>query len=247
WWLCLLSLLAGAAAASVPQLPQPRQVSVIDGLPSNRVNAIAEDRQGYLWIATRDGLARYDGVGFRIWRVGDGLRDNFGWSVHVDTRARVWSGTASSGLAMLDVDREHFTWYDRETHPEIASNDIWSINRPPDGDIWFGSSRGGLHRLSADGVLRRYQRDPDDASSLPSDGVSHLIVDRSDGTLWVGTKGGVGRWNGRGFDRLPSEMLGTQMVDGMAIDDAGSLWMGIHGGGMARHADGRLEPLPWTD
>src|SRR5690606_13969521 len=38
WWLCLLSLLAGAAAASVPQLPQPRQVSVIDGLPSNRVN-----------------------------------------------------------------------------------------------------------------------------------------------------------------------------------------------------------------
>src|SRR5690606_834333 len=127
WWLCLLSLLAGAAAASVPQLPQPRQVSVIDGLPSKRVNAIAEDRQGYLWIATRDGLARYDGVGFRIWRVGDGLRDNFVWSVHVDTRDRVWIGTASSGLAMLDVDREHFTWYDRETQPEMASNDIWSI------------------------------------------------------------------------------------------------------------------------
>ncbi|MGY0610989.1 two-component regulator propeller domain-containing protein [Luteimonas sp. A501] len=247
WWLCLLSLLAGAAGASVPQLPQPRQVSVIDGLPSNRVNAIAEDRQGYLWIATRDGLARYDGVGFRIWRVGDGLRDNFVWSVHVDTRDRVWIGTASSGLAMLDVDREHFTWYDRETQPEMASNDIWSINGTPDGDIWFGSSGGGLHRLSADGALRRYQRDPDDGSSLPSDGVSHLVVDRSDGTLWVGTKGGVARWNGSGFDRLPAEMLGTQMVDGMAIDDAGSLWMGIHGGGMVRHADGRLEPLPWTD
>src|SRR5690606_25484976 len=98
-WLWLVCLLAGAAGASRPQRPPPRQVSVVDGLPSTRVNAIDEDRQGYLWIATRDGLARYDGVGFRIWRVGDGLRDNFVWSVHVDARDRVWIGTSTAGLA----------------------------------------------------------------------------------------------------------------------------------------------------
>ncbi|MBJ6978654.1 hybrid sensor histidine kinase/response regulator [Luteimonas sp. MC1895] len=245
--LCLLWLLAGAAGAAVPQMPQPRQISVIDGLPSNRVNALAEDRRGYLWIATRDGLARYDGVGFRTWRVGDGLRDNFVWSVHVDAADRVWIGTSTSGLAMLDVTREHFTWHDRATHPEMASNDVWSVASTPDGDVWFGTADGGLHRLSPDGRMRRYRHDPDDATSLPADGVSHLVVDDRDGTLWVGTKGGVARWTGDGFARLPPERLGTRMVDGLALDAAGSLWMGIHGAGRVRHADGRIESLPWLD
>jgi ligand-binding sensor domain-containing protein len=121
-WLCLLGLmLSGVAGASVPLLPQPRQISVFDGLPSNRVNAIAEDRRGYLWIATRDGLARYDGVGFRVWRTGEGLRDDFVWSVHVDADDRVWIGTSKAGLAMLDGDRDRFTWHDRATRPEMAS------------------------------------------------------------------------------------------------------------------------------
>lgn len=248
-WLCLLCLLlqAAVAGAAVPQLPQPRQVSVFDGLPSNRVNALDEDRQGYLWIATRDGLARYDGVGFRIWRVGEGLRDNFVWSVYVDARDRVWIGTGTAGLAMLDVDREHFTWYDRASQPEMASNDIWSINGTPDGDIWFGSADSGLYRLSPGGRVQRYRHDAADPSSLPSDGVSHLEVDERDGSLWVGTKGGVARWTGTGFERLPADRLGSQMVDSMAIDDEGSVWMGIHGAGVVRHADGRIEPIPWTD
>ncbi len=246
--LCLLGLmLSGVAAASVPLLPQPRQISVFDGLPSNRVNAIAEDRRGYLWIATRDGLARYDGVGFRVWRTGEGLRDDFVWSVHVDAADRVWVGTSKAGLAMLDGDRDRFTWYDRASWPEMASDDIWSIASTPDGAVWFGTSHGGLHRLSADGRMHRYGHDPADPRSLPSDGVSHLVVDPRDGTLWVGTKGGVARWTGDGFERLPIERLGTAMVDGMTIDAAGSLWMGIHGAGMVRHADGRIEQLPWTD
>ena len=73
----LSSTYAAGARAADPGVPQPQQFSVYDGLPSNRVNAIAEDAQGYLWIATRDGLARYDGVGFRVWYAEDGLRDNF--------------------------------------------------------------------------------------------------------------------------------------------------------------------------
>lgn len=248
-WACLgvLALGVGDAGAMAALLPQPRQFSVFDGLPSNRVNAIAEDRQGYLWIATRDGLARYDGVGFRVWRVGNGLHDNFVWSVHVDARDRVWIGTSTAGLAVLDADRGRFTWHDRGNTPGMASNDVWSIASTPDGDLWFGTADGGLHRLSADGRLRGYRHDPGDPRSIPADGVSHLLVDERDGALWIGTKGGVARWDGSAFERLPGELLGTGMVDGLTGDGAGNLWMGIHDAGAVRRADGRIEPLPWAD
>ncbi|MBB1472761.1 response regulator [Luteimonas sp. MC1782] len=245
--LCLCGLLAGMAVAAVPQLPQPRQISVFDGLPSNRVNALAEDRQGYLWIATRDGLARYDGVGFRIWRVGDGLRDNFIWSVHVDAQDRVWIGTQNAGLAMLDVEREAFTWYDRNSHAAIAGNDVWSVASTPDGDVWFGTAESGLHRVSPDGRVRQYAHEPGNADSLPSNGVSHLAVDRRDGTLWIGTKGGVARWTGSGFARLPVDALPSLLIDGLTVDDGGEVWMGMHGAGMVRRVDGRIERLPWVD
>src|SRR5687768_9431290 len=68
----LVLLLAGtgaAAHAGLPETPRPRQLTVADGLPSNRINGIAEDRSGYLWIATSDGLSRHDGIDFHTWRV----------------------------------------------------------------------------------------------------------------------------------------------------------------------------------
>ncbi|GAA4860663.1 hybrid sensor histidine kinase/response regulator [Luteimonas vadosa] len=245
-WIVVAALVAhGVAKPAVPELPQPRQISVFDGLPSNRINALAEDRQGYLWVATRDGLARYDGVGFRIWRVGDGLRDNFIWTVHVDAKDRVWLGTQQAGLVMLDVSRSRFVHFDRDSHPAIGSNDVWSIATTPDGMLWFGTADGGLHQLSPGGTIRRFMPRAGDPRSLPSPGVSRLAVDR-DGSLWVGTKGGVARWTGRDFERLA---LGeaNAFVNHLDFDRAGALWIGLQSGGFVRRRNGRIERMPWID
>ncbi|HST45043.1 MAG TPA: two-component regulator propeller domain-containing protein, partial [Luteimonas sp.] len=242
WLLCA----AGIASAAAPQVPQPRQISVFDGLPSNRINALAEDRQGYLWIATRDGLARYDGVGFRIWRIEDGLRRNFVWSVHVDAQDRVWVGTQGAGLAMLDVQRRRFVYHDRARHPQMGSDDVWSIASTPDGDVWFGTADGGLHRLSPAGRLQRYMPVEGDPRSLPSPSVVQLVADPR-GSLWVGTKGGVARWTGRDFERLPRESLPSPLVDGLVLDRGGDLWIGMQGAGAVRRVDGRIQPMPWSD
>lgn len=77
--LLCLALICGwptLVLGGVPVLPQPRQLTVADGLPSNVVYGFDEDENGYLWLASSDGLARYDGRNYRIWRIEEGLRDN---------------------------------------------------------------------------------------------------------------------------------------------------------------------------
>ncbi|WP_159015488.1 hybrid sensor histidine kinase/response regulator [Cognatiluteimonas profundi] len=232
--------------AGLPETPQPQQLTVVDGLPSNRINDIAEDAYGYLWIATSDGLARYDGIGFRTWRVGQGLRDNTVWAVHVDARNRVWVGTGKAGLAMLDVRRETFRYYDHASNPTIGSNDVWSIESTADGMLWFGTADGGLHRLAPDGSIVRYMPRPGDPRSLPDAAVGQLAV-APDGTLWIGTKNGVARWTGRDFDRLPGSALHAPAVNGLTIDADGALWIGTPRGVSVRYPDGSVSLSPWPE
>ncbi|HTA64226.1 MAG TPA: two-component regulator propeller domain-containing protein, partial [Xanthomonadaceae bacterium] len=88
----LLWMLVAAARAALPETPLLRVYGVSDGLPSSSVNALAQDSRGYLWLATDDGLARYDGVGFKVWRHDPAdaasLPGNLIQAIHVDAGDR---------------------------------------------------------------------------------------------------------------------------------------------------------------
>lgn len=232
------------AHAGLPETPQPQQLTVADGLPSNRINGLAEDAFGYLWIATSDGLARYDGIGFKVWRVGEGLRDNFVWAVHVDARNRVWIGTSHAGLAMLDVDRGRLRWYDRASDPRIGSDEVWSLASTRDGALWFGTANGGLHRLAPDGTITRFMPRDDDPRSVPDAAVGQLAV-APDGVLWVGTKHGVARWDGRGFVRVPAGSVRSPATNMLSFDGDGTLWIGTPRGVSGLRPDGSPLLSPW--
>ena len=104
-----LLLAASATHAALAPVPLFETLGVEQGLPSSRVFEVAADRQGFLWVATGDGLARYDGVGFKVWRHDPidptSLPDNFLQTVFVDRSDRVWVGTEDGGLSMLDSAR----------------------------------------------------------------------------------------------------------------------------------------------
>ncbi|PPU66849.1 histidine kinase, partial [Xanthomonas codiaei] len=246
-WVCLTAAVAWpmSACAGVPVLPQPRQLTVADGLPSNVVYGFDEDANGYLWLASSDGLARYDGRNFRIWRIEDGLRDNQAWAVHVDKRNRVWVGTGMAGLAMLDTSRHRFTFYDSTRYPALRGAAIWNIKSTEDGSIWFGTESSGLYRLRPDGTLEHFVHRADDPRSLPDNAIYRLEVDRHD-TLWVGTADGAAHWNGKDFKRQAFPSPASQIITRLTADPDGSVWIGTSDDHLFRRdAEGNVRPHHW--
>ena len=102
-----------AAALDLAETPRMRRLGVAEGLPSRTVLALGQDRHGYVWAATDDGLARYDGTQLRVWRhdpqVSGSLPGNTLETLLIDAQDRVWVGANGAGLAMLDANRQRFT------------------------------------------------------------------------------------------------------------------------------------------
>lgn len=240
----LVLLLLAATVLAQPVPPTPRQLTVFDGLPSNTVNRMDEDRLGYLWLATNDGLARFDGRNYRIWRAEDGLRDNRLWTVMADARNQLWIGTENAGLVRMSPDRRTLHFFDRATQPLMSSNTVWSLAETPDGAVWFGTLDGGLYRIDADERVHRFLPEVGNARSLPARSIPFLAV-LPDGGLWVGTKRGVARWTGTDFERMTSPLLDGVMINGLVADSDGSLWINTLAGAVVRRPDGRLERAPW--
>ncbi len=235
-----------AVPAAVPAAPVFRPLGVADGLPSSSVNAIAQDRAGYLWIATADGLARYDGLGFRAWRHDPAdpgsLPGNNVQALHVDAQDRVWVATESGGLSVLDAQRRGFRHFRSAGHPRIGSDDTWAIASRAEV-LWFGTWGGGLHRLDPDGRITRFMPQPHDPHSLPAANILALVFDH-DGTLWIGTTRGLARWDGDGFVRMPMPGAANAVVYAIAVDDGG-VWVGTDTG-LHRWRDGRWDDPPWA-
>lgn len=242
---CLLALLLALLAPpllALPETPLFQSLGPAQGLPSSKVSALAQDRDGYMWIGTSDGLARFDGERFAVWQHAperaDSLPSNAIQSLLVDSRNRLWVGTAGGGLAVLDAQRDAFERPSFDAQPGGGVRDVWAIAETPDGAIWYGGFDSGLFRLQPDsGEIRRFLADAARTDALPSDDVLSLAVDAS-GALWVGTAEGLARRDDSGFVTQP-ELDGRLIVKVRASPDGGLL-IGTGSGPILRSADGRL-------
>ena len=231
-----LAWLSSHAANGVPQHPRFRLAGVPQGMPHTTVTGLARDRAGYLWVATNDGLARHDGVGFRTWRHDPAdrasLRRNVLEALLVDARDRLWVASEGGGLAMMDADRDGFRHFTRTVDARIGSDDVWSLASHAD-TLWFGTYAGGLHRIDTTPggpwTIERFVHAGGDPRSLPADNVLALAVDGA-GRLWVGTTAGLAWHDGDGF--VPVPMPGgdaTPMVYSLTAVD-GRIWVGTAAG-----------------
>ncbi|MES2857654.1 MAG: two-component regulator propeller domain-containing protein, partial [Pseudomonadota bacterium] len=248
WRVLLLWVCCACVFAAVPERPRFRIVGSSEGLPSTDIKALAHDAAGYLWIATADGLARYDGIGMQVWRHDpadpQGLPGNNIQALMVDATDRVWVAVEGAGISVLDARRQAFSHYRKATHPAIGSDDTWAFARQG-RTVWFGTYDGGLHQLGGDGRITRYHHDPQAADGLPSDTILALAPG-TDGALWIGTDAGLARLQ---HGRLRSVRLpgadGAPLVYSITLQ-ADGLWVGTAAGVWRLDARGRWSQPAWS-
>jgi len=191
-----------------------------------------QDRQGFLWIGSQNGLARWDGYHFRIYRAEPGkagaLPDNFIQALLTDARGTLWIGTTSGGLARYDREHDRFVVY--PVGPKGLSHvSVRGIAEDGKGGVWV-ATEGGLDHILADSDVIEHSRHSDaDPSSLPDNRVRGLIRDRH-GTLWVGTATALVR-SDQGtnrFERVPLPAAPGKVPAPWTFleDSAGRIWIG---------------------
>jgi len=246
-WLLGLVMLCVTAQAAVPEIPRFRLLGSADGLPATTIPALARDREGYLWIATWDGLARYDGVGFQVWRHNPddpaSLPGNVVQALHIDSDDRIWVATENGGLSLMGKERKGFRHYRLADYPEMGSDDVFTIASQGQ-DLWFGTFGGGLHRLSPQGLITGFRADENSPGGLPSDTVLSLSFDQKGG-LWIGTMGGLARFDGKAVQRVATPAGEDLMVYSITrIGD--TQWVGTSEGVFQWRADGRWQTPEWS-
>ncbi|MBL3655776.1 two-component regulator propeller domain-containing protein [Fulvivirga sediminis] len=179
------------------------------GLSQRSINCMIEDKKGYLWIGTWEGLMLYDGYTTTIFQTKGvtetTLSSNKITALYEDHGGKIWIGTLIGGLYQYDQATGNFTQYqyDPTNDHSISNNNVWSITESKDGIIWVGTQHG----LNAfDPNKQEFKRfyHSDDPKSISYDFVTSLFIDESN-NLWAGTEKGLNRLKlntiGAGFDK----------------------------------------------
>jgi two-component system sensor histidine kinase ChiS len=225
------------------------RISVKEGLSQSSVLSILQDDKGFMWFGTEDGLNRYNGYEFTVYKHDPddphSLSQRAIGSIYEDQMGLLWIRGGIGGDVSLDrYDREterftHYMLYDADD-PESASSDfVWVLYEDSGGTVWAGTYKSGLYQYDreADRFIH-YRHDPHDPQSLSDDRVYAIYEDRA-GAFWIGTKGGLDR-----FDRKTGrfahyrhnsddpQSLGSDLVQLIYEDQAGRFWITTFGVGL---------------
>jgi signal transduction histidine kinase/ligand-binding sensor domain-containing protein/CheY-like chemotaxis protein len=192
----LALVLAWACVQQVHAAPRFRHLTMEDGLSNNEVYDVVQDRKGYIWLATADGLDRYDGYSFTVFRHDPtnpaSLSGNYVRSLAVDSAGRVWVGTIPDGLNLYDPVSggfKHFRHVSGDA-TSIISDSIVSLAVAPNGALLIGTYDSGLDVLDpATGEFRHFPANA--GPNSPSDNrINRIFVD-SLGHTWLATANGL--------------------------------------------------------
>lgn len=224
----------------VPTLAQINDIrfdrlTIDDGLSQNTVMSIMQDEQGFIWIATQDGLNRFDGYEFITYT--NNLKDpntllhNYTTEVLGYDQNRLLVSTIV-GLDLFDIKNDTFTHFRGGSRPnQLVSGDVNGLFIDSSGTIWVGTANGLDKIDSLGGAVEHFRHSDADPSSLSNNSVTTIFEDHEK-NIWIGTKQGLNKYNRQSktfktyYYANTSNALSDNRITAIYEDKKNRLWVG---------------------
>lgn len=211
-----------------------------DGISQGYVTCAFQDSRGFMWFGTQDGLNRYDGYNFKIFRhsqdIPNTLSENWIWNIYEDSKGYIWCGTFGGGVCRFDRNKEEFqTFRNIESDStSLSHNTVWSFYESADKRFWIGTNNGLNLFHPESQTFTNY-------SSPQKDLLVFRILPMSENRLLITSIKEVYTFNlatGEFFllEEFPKNMNNTRTVrTNIFLDNEGIYWMGSDEDGIFRY------------
>jgi len=183
------------AVAQIPNVTF-NYLSITNGLSQNTVFSVLQDKHGFMWFATHDGLNKYDGYNFEIYKAdkhnSNSLSGNIVYAIIQSSDGLIWAGTNGGGVSVYNMYINKFTRYtysDTAAHG-LNSNVIRSLFEDKQGDIWIGTDNSGLNLLYRKTNKMISFKASDVTNNLPNNKIN-FIRQQNDSLIWICTNNGM--------------------------------------------------------
>ena len=218
-------------------------IGVEDGLSQSTVTTILQDHRGFLWFGTEDGLNRYDGYTFTVFKPDpddpDSISERWIYALYESRDGSIWVGTRLGGLNRFDPVSGKFTHYQHDPSDlsSISSNRVNAIFEDSDGILWVGTENGLDWLDPASGVVTHIRGVPEDSTTLNGTRITSIYADLR-GNIWVGTAdAGLNRYSTRTntfrryvYDAGLPDRFCSDTIEAIAQDVNGILWLATPNG-----------------
>lgn len=200
-----------------------KHLKIVDGLSNSSVIAIEQDRQGNIWLGTRNGLNKYNGDKFEVYRSDannpNSLSNNDILSILEDNDGNIWVGTYN-GLNKYDPIKNIFNRYSKDsTENSLANNVIICSKEMPNGEIWFGTANGITIYSKVNDDFTNIPYVENNRASLSSKNIQRIFLD-SNNQIWIATTGGLSKLVSRnGSEFLFKQFNKTKDSQNLFIQD----------------------------
>ncbi|MCL5031372.1 MAG: SpoIIE family protein phosphatase [Bacteroidetes bacterium] len=227
------------------------QIFLEQGLSQSIVKSICQDKNGFMYFGTEDGLNRFDGYKFKVLRHNpedsNSLSYNDITSLLVDSKGIMWIGTFNAGLNRFDQSKKIIKRFQNELgNPNsLSHNNINAILEDNSGNLWIGTDFG-LNRLVIDSATKNFSflhflNDPKNKTSISNNTVYSIYQDKT-GNIWIGTQDGLNKiiseqtnystpiFVNYKFDSKDKRSISNNIVRAILQDSYGNLWIGTDNG-----------------